>query len=62
MLPWLLRGKCGPDSEPSENLEAVLANAKRLSDAVIANVDDWAEGRAYAHALRESLRKYQEGK
>lgn len=62
MLPWLLRGERGTDPEPSEKLDAVLANAKRLSDAVIANVDDWAEGRAYAHALRESLRKYHDEK
>ena len=60
VLPRLLGGKCRDDLGATDQLEAVLANAKRLSDAVIANVDDWAEGRAYAHALRESLRKYQE--
>jgi len=62
MLPRLLRGERGIDPEPSEKLDAVLTNAKRLSDAVLANVDDWAEGRAYAHALRESLRKYHDEK
>jgi hypothetical protein len=63
MLPRLLRGERGIDNQPaSEKLETVLANAKRLSDAVIANIDDWAEGRAYAHALRESLRKYHDEK
>ena len=41
-----------------EQLEAVLDNAKRLSDWVIANLDDCAEGRAYAYSLRTTLRTY----
>ncbi len=60
VLSRLLSSKRGDDLGATDELEAVLTNAKRLADSVIANVDDWAEGRAYAHALRESLRKYQE--
>ena len=47
---------------PDDDLEAILSNADRLADAVIANCDDWAEGRAFAYALRSSLRKYRDAK
>lgn len=42
--------------------DAVMTNADRLADAVIANCDDWAEGRAFAYALRLSLDKYRKAK
>lgn len=41
---------------------AVMVNADRLADSVIANCDDWAEGRAFAYALRLSLDKYRQAK
>ena len=47
---------------PDDDLDAILANADRLADSVIANCDDWAEGRAFAYALRSSLRKYRDAK
>lgn len=45
-----------------DDLYAVLVNANRLADAVIQNCDDWSEGRAFAYALRSSLRKYHDAK
>ena len=47
---------------PDDDLDAILVNADRLADSVIANCDDWAEGRAFAYALRSSLRKYRDAK
>lgn len=50
------------DSTLDDDLNAILVNADRLADAVIQNVDDWAEGRAFAYALRLSLAKYRRAK
>lgn len=58
-----LRGsQRGIDMGLDDSFEAILANAQRLADAVIANNDDWSEGRAFAYALRASLRKYHDAK
>ena len=54
------RPKLEPELDDAFN--AVMVNADRLADAVIQNVDDWAEGRAFAYALRSSLRKYRDAK
>lgn len=50
------------EDELGDAFEAVLVNADRLADSVISNCDDWAEGRAFAYALRASLRKYRDAK
>ena len=47
---------------PDDDIHAILTNADRLADSVIANCDDWSEGRAFAYALRSSLRKYRDAK
>ena len=56
--------KYRPKLEPEldDAFAAVMVNADRLADAVIQHVDDWAEGRAFAYALRSSLRKYRDAK
>lgn len=60
MLSRLLGGKRGDDLGTTDELEAVLVNATRLADSVLANNDDWSEGRAYAYAVRESVRRYRD--
>ena len=50
------------EAELDDAFAAVMTNADRLADSVIANCDDWAEGRAFAYALRSSLRKYRDAK
>lgn len=55
-----LRPKLEPELDDAFN--AVMVNADRLADSVIANCDDWAEGRAFAYALRLSLDKYRQAK
>ena len=54
------RPKLEPELDDAFN--AIMVNADRLADSVIANCDDWAEGRAYAYALRLSLAKYRKAK
>lgn len=54
------RPKLEPELDDAFN--AVMVNADRLADSVIANCDDWAEGRAFAYALRLSLDKYRQAK
>ena len=44
----------------SEEMQDVIDNASRLASAVLSHCDDWAEGRAYAHAVRTALRKLRE--
>lgn len=50
------------EDELGDAFEAVMTNADRLADAVIANCDDWAEGRSFAYALRTSVRKWRDAK
>lgn len=45
-----------------DDLEALLDNADRLADAVLANNDDWSEGRAFAYALRHGVQKWRDAK
>ena len=52
--------ECRVDMGADEHIEALKDNASRLADAVLSHCDDWAEGRAYAHAVRTALRKLRE--
>lgn len=58
LFRWLCVSERGVDMGTDDELEAVLRNAKELSDAVLAHCDDWSEGRAYAYSLRTALRTY----
>jgi len=64
MMFFRRRARYGKLLEPqiSDELDAILSNAQTLADKVIQNCDDWSEGRAYAYALRLSLRKYHDAK
>ena len=45
-----------------DDLTEILANADRLADAVLANNDDWSEGRAFAYSLRAGVQKWRDAK
>ena len=45
-----------------DDLTEILANADRLADAVLANNDDWSEGRAFAYSLRHGVQKWRDAK